>query len=229
MLRFVILFLLPIIACARVEIVQLNGLNPGGNLSNNQAVFGKYNGSISSNIVNNNTYDLFWELDGVVVSTKPYLYIGSQYVGSQLRFCVRRRDQSQIENCSPSSNIINSLRLRENLNENVGQTTNYIYDKRKLRAGDSIASKANFSTQNGSKASGILIYGKDQRGDIVEARFVPVSPGISDRKVYNNVNSQTTRSGSITKYSSCSVLFFENSLPPMTQETCKGPFDVGPR
>ncbi|MCG9649974.1 hypothetical protein [Vibrio brasiliensis] len=223
-------FFVSTLAFSTVEMVQLNGSISGSELSSNKVVFAKYNGAVSSNKIGNNEYDLFWELDGVTVSEKPYLYIDNQYLGSQLRFCVRKRGQGQI-NCSPSSNIINSTTtsLRSSLQENVGSTSNYIYDKRKLRMGDSITSKSNFYTENGSKASGVLIYGKDQRNDIVEARFVPVVIGLSDNKIYNNINSQTTEAGKIRQYSSCSVLFFESGLPATSTETCKGPFVVRPK
>lgn len=230
MSRFLLLlaFLVPCIASASVSIFTSNGNVTSATIVPNQVIMARHNSELAKNLVGNEKYDIYWSLDGSVASNLPYFYIENKHVGQQLQFCVRKRRAPYIRTCSRVLNVRNTIRSRSMV-INTGYTSNYIFDKRKLRAGNVITSKANIHTPSGNPASAVIIYGKDQNNDVIESRFVPVSPGLTNDKVFNVLNRGSNLDGRITAYKSCSVALFSGGMPTISQETCKGPFNVRPR
>ncbi|MCZ4294427.1 hypothetical protein [Vibrio sinaloensis] len=220
--------LFPCIASAGISIFTVDGELTSAVVSPNKVIVAKHNNELAKNLVGYQKFDTYWLLDGLVESNLPYFYVENQHVGQQLQFCVRKRATPFTQTCSTVLNVTNAVQNR-NIVINTGYTTNYIFDKRKLKAGNIIASKANVHTPSGSLASAVIIYGKDQNNDVIESRFVPVSPGLTNDKVFNVLNREANLDASVTKYTSCSVALFTVGIPTISQETCKGPFDVGPR
>lgn len=225
---FALLSLVATSTNASVRVFTFDGYVTSGSVTPNQVLVGESHNQVAKNLIANQRYDIFWSVDGNEQSNEPYFRIQSNHVGQQIQFCTRKRSAPYTLTCSQTLNVVNSAQARNMVN-NTGYTTNYVYDKRKLKAGNIIASKANIIIPSGNSASAVIIYGKDQNGDVIESRFVPASFGLSDDKVFNVINRDTNLNRSITSYKSCSVALFASGMPTISPETCKGPFGVGPR
>ncbi|MEF1285797.1 hypothetical protein QTN94_18180 [Vibrio sp. M250220] len=215
-----------ILAHASLAIVPIEKDNNSA-LRSNTVIVGTRNGSIAQNLIGNDYFDILWRLDGLTVSNVPHFTLLNDHIGSQIQFCLRKRNNFSVTCTTPKTIVEQEYSIR-NVVINSGYTTNYIYDKLQLTSGRSIASKANFHISSGTPI-GVLIYGKDQNNDIVESRYIPVSSALSNQKVYNVFNRRSNLDNHIQEYSSCSILLFHHGTPPASQETCKGPFRVSKR